>query len=156
MRGYKWDPSASEGCDTLRHLPHLASCYLKRNLSRDLSPIHVPAALYHPVPHRRRCSHTTVSTRSTVSTEPLDVACHFSSPVPGVPTVGLCFLGALCVTLKDTWVGFPCCSGFMLLFLLRTFGVHRPRRLPVLISITADSYAGTGFPCFSAEVPCIV
>lgn len=94
---YKWDPSASEGRDTLRTLPptHTPSCYPKRNLSRDLSPIHIPAALYHPVPHRR-CSHHTVSKRSKVSTEPLDIACHFSSPVPGVPTVGLCLPQALC------------------------------------------------------------
>lgn len=154
MRGYQWDPSAREGCDTLRHLPHMASCYVKRNLSRDLSPIHVPAALYHPVPHRRRCSHTTVSTRSTVSTEPLDVARHFSPPVPGVPTVGLCLPGALCYPQEH--LGRLSLAVRVLLFLLRTFGVHRPRSLPVLISVTADSYAGTGFPCFSAEVPCIV
>lgn len=35
----KWQPSASEGHDTLRLLPYTPSCFLRRNLSRDLSPL---------------------------------------------------------------------------------------------------------------------
>lgn len=51
-------------------------------------------------------------TMSKVSTEPLDIAPHFSSPVPGVPAVGLCRPHAPRAPLGDTWVGFPQLFGF--------------------------------------------
>lgn len=56
--------------------------------------------------------HHTGPTTSKVSTEPRDIALHFSSPVPGVPAVGLCLPRTRRAPLVDTRVGFPSLFGF--------------------------------------------